>query len=129
MLRMLTLCAPLALVASPVWAGPVEDCNQNNDLRLKARGCTEFLRLNSGGSKTSANKRKQVATAYALRGDAYRRLGRRDLAIQDYAKAIELEPRNPDRYIARGEELALQGDFASARADFDKAEELDPKGV
>jgi len=49
-------------------------------------------------------------------------------AIDDFTKAIELDPENPEIYIKRGDikEVVLE-DYQGAIDDFTKAIELDPK--
>jgi tetratricopeptide (TPR) repeat protein len=49
------------------------------------------------------------------------------VAIADYTKAIELDPRNPAFYNSRGRAYQQLGDMSGATADFDKAIETDPK--
>ncbi|MFO7600116.1 MAG: tetratricopeptide repeat protein, partial [Candidatus Desulfacyla sp.] len=58
------------------------------------------------------------------RGSAYFRLGKRDLAMKDYAKGLEIEPDDADLYYNRGLLHLSEGRKAEARADFSKATAL-----
>ncbi|MBQ4132904.1 MAG: tetratricopeptide repeat protein [Desulfovibrionaceae bacterium] len=56
--------------------------------------------------------------AIAGRGTAYLRLNLLDLALADFSRAIELDPENPDNYMARASALLMQEDFPSMCRDF-----------
>jgi tetratricopeptide (TPR) repeat protein len=49
-----------------------------------------------------------------------------DLAIDDFTKAIKLEPNNGLNYRERGRAYALKKDYDKAIADFNRAIQLDP---
>jgi tetratricopeptide (TPR) repeat protein len=53
-------------------------------------------------------------------------LGKYDLAIQDYTKALEVDPANSFAYYNRGITKDRMGDFEGAVADFSSAITLDP---
>jgi tetratricopeptide (TPR) repeat protein len=67
------------------------------------------------------------ARGWVLRGDARRRTGQLALAIDDFAKARELEPGNADACVGLALSRAARGSGADAIADFDRALELEPK--
>ena len=56
-------------------------------------------------------------------------LGDRDAAMADFAKAIEVDPHDPDIYYHRGQVRFLTGDFSDAAADYAHSAELDKKFV
>ena len=58
---------------------------------------------------------------YSSRGRAYEKRGEYDLAIADYTIAVELDPKDAERYISRGITYGLKGDFDNAIKDFNKA--------
>jgi tetratricopeptide (TPR) repeat protein len=60
-----------------------------------------------------------------LRGTARRATGDQRKAIEDFSKAVELEP-NLDNYFQRASTYQGLGDHARAIADFNKALEEDP---
>jgi tetratricopeptide (TPR) repeat protein len=66
------------------------------------------------------------ADGYNNRGICKRALGQSDLAIADYNKAIDLNPRDARFLVNRGKEFADQGKFDQAMADFDRALEVRP---
>ncbi len=59
--------------------------------------------------------------AYYYRGLAFEGDERMELAMEDYAKAIELEPSFPDTYVVRARAYLEMGEREKARADFEKA--------
>jgi len=64
---------------------------------------------------------------YNYRGRAYGMSGNYDLAIQDYNKAIELNPKYALAYTNRGFAYGRQGNYDLAIQDYNKAIELNPK--
>lgn len=64
--------------------------------------------------------------ALVLRAAAYRQVEAGDLAMDDIARAISLSPQFPDAYLERGTLMAMKGDYAGARKDWNKARELAP---
>jgi tetratricopeptide (TPR) repeat protein len=67
------------------------------------------------------------ATAYYNRGNAYADKRDYDQAIQDFTKAIELNPRNGVVYYNRGVAYGEKGQDDQAIQDFTKAIELNPR--
>jgi mitochondrial import receptor subunit TOM70 len=49
--------------------------------------------------------------------------------MEDFAKAIEVDPADPDVYYHRGQVRFLMGEFSDAAADYTKSAELDKKFV
>ncbi len=71
---------------------------------------------------------KEKANAFYDRG-RYNQLSRKGLAVADFSKAIELDPRNGDYYQSRGSAYwGLQNNDLALR-DFNKAIELTPSSV
>lgn len=67
-----------------------------------------------------------VHRIYVDRGVELHRLGRYDMAIQDYTSAIEIKPNFSPAYGGRASALAESGRLQKSMADFDKAIELQP---
>ena len=65
--------------------------------------------------------------AYNLRGNLFTDEHKYDEAIQDYQKAIELDPKLSASYSNWGFSLTMQGDLKGAIAKYKKAIELEPK--
>ncbi len=76
--------------------------------------------------KTKVSPSKQTAEEYFYSAFAKDDLGDYTGAIQDYNKAIELDPDFVDAYINRGIDKHSLGDNIGAIQDFNKAIELDP---
>jgi mitochondrial import receptor subunit TOM70 len=53
----------------------------------------------------------------------------REAAMADFAKAIEVDPTDPDVYYHRGQVRFLMGDFSDAASDYSKSADLDKKFV
>jgi tetratricopeptide (TPR) repeat protein len=62
-----------------------------------------------------------LAGAYTNRGDAYNHKGQYDRAIEDYNKAIQLNPNLAVAYNNRGVAYADKGQYGKAISDFQKA--------
>ena len=60
------------------------------------------------------------------RGIAYVQLGKPDLAIEDFEKAIEIDPDVASAYVNLGQAYNILGDYAKALEAFNKAISLDP---
>lgn len=67
-----------------------------------------------------------MTNAYHLRADAYRNLGRHQLAQADYTKTIRLAPKDPFRYYARALLYMDMGRYSAAEADLTQAIKLKP---
>src|SRR5690606_5159577 len=50
-------------------------------------------------------------------------------SVEDFSKALELEPRSADIYVNRGVSFEKLGDEEKAMADYRKALEIDPRNV
>ncbi len=67
----------------------------------------------------------KYADAYS-RGDEFANSGQYDLAIVEYTKAIELDPKVAEAYNNRGRAYIHKGQYDQAIADCNKALEIDP---
>ena len=80
--------------------------------------------INSNGT-SKAN----LSGAYYGRGINLFLKGDYNLAIADFTKGVELNPRNADNYFGRGITWHEKGDYDRAIADFKKGIELNPKNA
>jgi tetratricopeptide (TPR) repeat protein len=67
-----------------------------------------------------------TAIHFILRANLEMQIKQFDAAIKDYSKTIELDAKNADAYNRRGKARACVKDYADAKADFEKAVELNP---
>lgn len=72
---------------------------------------------------------KNDAAMYFIRGNSWRAKGEHDKAIQDFDKAIALDPDDADTYYYRGNSWYTKGEPDKAIRDFDKAIALSPEGA
>ncbi len=95
-----------------------------------------LMRPNAPPSSTSksASTSSSFVTVREFRyqGEAAARKGDYDKAIENFSKAIELDPRNTDRmnaysYLERGDAYYQKGSYDQAIADYNKLIEFDPK--
>lgn len=75
------------------------------------------------------SKYENVPNAYASRGNEYGMSKEYDLALSDYNKALELEPRNLVALTSRGYLFYLMGDNDKAIGDFNRAISAYPQYV
>lgn len=89
----------------------------SSDVAISA--CTRLI-------QSSNATREDLATAHTKRGNAHYDKGEPDLAIADYTKAIELDPKDAQPYFNRGLAYVKKREPDPAIADFTNAIELDP---
>lgn len=75
---------------------------------------------------SEALKYKEDDELYRERGTARYTQREVDLAVQDFSKALQLNPKNAGAYARRGDALARLKDFKGALADFNQAIKLEP---
>ena len=71
----------------------------------------------------------QIGEAYCRRGEAYLHQGAVDLAIRDFAEALDRDPEMPEAYHGRGNACRDQGKVDRAMADLEEAIRLKPELV
>lgn len=64
--------------------------------------------------------------SYATRGEVYRKLGRRDLAMRDFNQALACRVENPETWRLRGQLFADENRMDDALSDYDHALKLWP---
>ena len=69
------------------------------------------------------------AEAYNERGNDYSNLGQYERAIEDYKKAIELNPNDDVAYYYRGIAYYFLNQYERALKDFDKALKINPNNT
>ena len=74
--------------------------------------------------KQNPRDKADLAALFACRGEAYEVAGEANKAIPDYTQAIQLAPRNPWHYRARGLVYLAFNDYARAIADLGQAVRL-----
>ncbi len=111
------------LLAAPVFAqSSAKDYEQkcydlSGDPAIEA--CTHAI---ESGQLAQTN----LANAYYNRGTEYRNKAEYDLAIADYDRAIQLDPKNASAFNNRGLSWRSKGDFDRAMTDYNQAIQLDP---
>lgn len=115
--RQVRITAILILLCQAVaaYAGPLEDCEQAQDIEARIQGCNDRI-----------GQFARDATAFFNRGSAYLSKGDLDRAIPDYTRVIEVDPAYSPAYYHRGIAYARRGQFDQAIADFTKALEINP---
>ncbi|MEM6624595.1 MAG: tetratricopeptide repeat protein [Pseudomonadota bacterium] len=121
-MKLLAIFAAAGLLASALGAqaGPAEDCTQGEDPQLSIQGCTTLInagQLNSEG----------MAIAHNNRGNAYQRLNDPQQALQEYDRAINLNPNYSTAYNNRAVSNCMVGNINGAIADFTRAASSDAR--
>ena len=65
-----------------------------------------------------------MTSAYLNRGTAYAELGQKERAIEEYSRAIELDPKKTKAYLNRGVAYAELGQMERAIEEYSRAIEL-----
>lgn len=105
--------------ATPVFGGAEEDCARASDPETSLGACTALI-------ETGAVAGTNLAIAYNNRGAARDALGENRQAIEDYDKALEIEPDYAAVYYNRGRAYDALAEYAKAIENYDRAIELDP---
>ena len=69
---------------------------------------------------------RDLADVFGFRGGDYNHLGQYQLAIQDYDRAIQLEPDDNLSFYQRGNAYFRLGQYQRAIKDYDQATKLEP---
>ena len=77
--------------------------------------------------ETKEEARKNMAISYNNRGNAYAELKQYENAIEDFNKAIEVNPKFAEAYNNRGPAYAELKQYGRAIEDYNRAIELNPK--
>ena len=122
-----SLALPLILLTSviaapsPAAAGFEEDKKACTGTEAEADdGIAACTRLIDG-------KTGELAVFYYKRGSFWSEKDELDKAIEDYSKAIEIDPTYAKAYDGRGSAWTDKGEIERAFADYDQAIRLDPK--
>ena len=110
-MRTLSIFAVVVFVSSlatPTWAGMEEDCVQGRDPDLQISGCTAMIR---SGQYSDRN----LGVAHTNRGNAYNALGNPARAIENYDRALRLNPGYALAYNNRGIAYTSLGEYARAQ--------------
>ena len=103
---------------SELWRVVSPVSSHSHSQSLSQRGDSRMIQTDAA-KKAPAGRNDQLAQqAFILLSIAHKRLGEAQNAIQDLERCIEIYPDYPDAYLARGQNLLLQEDFAQALADF-----------
>jgi len=115
-------CVLLFISTIAALGDAAEDCDQLGDCDLRLKACSALIE--SGESDAA-----KLAALYVKRGQGQLCKGGADsdeLAIGDYSKAIEIDPRSAVAFIARGWLHQNRGRVDEALQDFTRAVEHDP---
>ena len=72
-------------------------------------------------------KKYKKSRDYYNQGDAHFKKGETDLAISDFTKAIEMNPRFANAYYYRGMAYSRKKEYDQSIADYTKAIEINPR--
>ncbi len=108
---------PAEAQLSSNWRG----CTGNPDIEWQRQitACTALI-------ESGAETRENTGVAYYNRGLAYENLDKYQDAIDDFSKAIALNPDDASSYLYRGIDKTRLGDKAGGDADIETAKRLNP---
>jgi len=107
------------LQAQVAWCG---NLTHKFPLDMQLGGCTALIESGKMADKPLAWSHTNRGMAYMFKGDL-------DRAMNDFNKAVELDPSYAMALIDRGTAYDNKGDHEHAIADFDAAIKLDPKSA
>jgi tetratricopeptide (TPR) repeat protein len=100
-------------------AGPVSCQDVTGAYQAAVEACTRLIMSGKAGGD-------ELITAYIWRGSHLTFLGVHDKAVDDFDRALKLDPNLALAYRGRGASYESSGDLARALADYRKAHSLDP---
>lgn len=86
--RTASVCLASLFLVADARADALKDCNTREDLELRIKGCTSLIAAKKKLSKAG------LIDAYLKRGEAYFQKKEDDLALADFNKCIELNPKD-----------------------------------
>ena len=111
----------LVLLAAPMArANDLAGCRQGENSRLKVRACSAVI---SSGTLQG----RDLSWVFDKRGLGRARLGQHERALEDYARAIELDPRNAIALSNRANSLRHTGKLGEAVDDFTRSIRIAPR--
>jgi len=103
----------------PAQADDWDSCSRVLDSEERIRGCSAII-------EAATEPESKIADAYANRGVAYYVKRDYDRAIEDFGRAVALDPDTPSAYIFRAKSYRVRGDYDRAIEDYGKAIEFFP---
>jgi tetratricopeptide (TPR) repeat protein len=100
-----------------------------SDLRIQTKAPRESLLQLLSQLRTATAASEASANLWATRGSIERALGDTQAAIQSFARAIAIDPKNISAHIERAEAFASAGDAASAIESAQAARRIAPSSV
>ncbi len=123
-MKAIKLIAAALLLTSPAWANPAADKRDCAGYRLDSAGriaaCTRAI-------ESGQFESHELSWMYRKRGLNHSYLDQEEQALADLAKALEIDPQDPETYRARASVHSSIRQFEAALADYGKALEFDPR--
>lgn len=91
----------LTAIRQLIYNGKVEEALAALDLLLHSDNSTAAERAATTAAEEANAALRQQAEAYYLRGNAYRKLSNWQAALNDYQRAIDLDPESPAQQARR----------------------------
>ena len=117
------LIGPPALAAHKGGVSPGWDQCRSPDPDARIAGCMQVIQ------EIEKENPHNRAAAYVNRAGAYQAKGDYAHALEDFGKALEIDPKSSVIVAARGAAYHAKGDLDSALADYDRAIALDNKNA
>jgi tetratricopeptide (TPR) repeat protein len=101
----------------------------DNEYAKAAEGYSKLLELLPNDDDTFERNGKEMSKdfIYNCLGSCYEHLEQEEKALDDYSKAISINPKESGNYSSRAGIYIALGEMEKAKADLEKAVELNPK--
>ena len=116
------------LACSPAFPGAIEDAWQGYRAGMRGDHNRSIILLN-GAIGSGELSSKALLSSYINRGASYTTLGDFSHAIEDYDRALQIQPGNAVAIASKALALAKWGRYDEAIENFNRAVVLDPKNA
>lgn len=106
----------------PAWAKDVNYCTEAVNTDDQQSKIDLYTKCIFDGDLSKIN----LSIAYNNRGNAYDEIGQFNRAVQDYDRAVSLDPNDAAAFINRGVAYGNLGQYSLSLGDYDRAIELSP---
>ena len=125
-MRVMSICALIAAIGAPASVRAQAGAESNQKCFSGSSTPEQTIVACTAVIKEGSVNRKDLGSAFKIRGNAYDDSGHYDRAIEDYGQVMAINPADGDVFNNRGATYGAQGRYDLAIVDYDKSLSLAP---